>query len=166
MVTTVYAIMKHCLFKFVYQSAIVFLPVWEMVILFIAINKDLLLLCITYYSGLEILLVRSSTSQICEFVDLLFRGFILLFVQLSKNITKYLSFTIIHVFDTYFKGRRGLLAFFRWHFLQGLSFLNLAMTLPFAKLCYAFDENLIFSVTVILWKSHSKLSQNEPENIL
>ena len=102
MVTTVYAIIKHCLFKFVYQSTIVFLPVWEMVILFIAINKDILLLRITYYSGLEILLVRSSTSQICEFVDLLFRGVILLFVQLSKNITKYLITIIIHIFSTHF----------------------------------------------------------------
>ena len=32
-------------------------------------NKDLLMLCIAFYSGLEILLIQSSTSQICVFVD-------------------------------------------------------------------------------------------------
>ena len=32
-------------------------------------NKNLLMLCITYYSGLEILLIQWSTSQICVFVD-------------------------------------------------------------------------------------------------
>ena len=73
-------------------------------------------------------------------------------VQLSKNITKCLSFVIIHIFSTHFKGRRGLLALFHWHFLQGLSFLYLEMTLPFEKLCYAFEENLFFSVTIILLK--------------
>ena len=35
---------------------------------------------------------------------------------------------------------------------KGLSFLHLEITLPFAKICYAF-------------KGHSKLSKNEPENI-
>ena len=33
---------------------------------------------------------------------LLFRGFILLCVELPKNITKYLSFIIIHIFSTHF----------------------------------------------------------------
>ena len=33
-------------------------------------NKDLLMLRITYYSGLEILLIQSSISQIFMFVDL------------------------------------------------------------------------------------------------
>ena len=34
-------------------------------------------------------------------------------------------------------------------FFQGLSFLHLEITLPFAKLCYAFEEK-IFSATIIL----------------
>ena len=33
-------------------------------------NKDLLMLRITYYSGLEILLIQSSISQMFMFVDL------------------------------------------------------------------------------------------------
>ena len=33
---------------------------------------------------------------------------------------------------------------------QDLSFLHLEITLPFAKLCYAFEEKLFFSVTIIL----------------
>ena len=33
---------------------------------------------------------------------------------------------------------------------QGLSFLHLEITLPFAKLCYAFEEKLFFSATIIL----------------
>ena len=35
-------------------------------------------------------------------------------------------------------------------FFQGLSFLHLEITLPFAKLCYAFEEKLFFSATIIL----------------
>ena len=35
-------------------------------------------------------------------------------------------------------------------FFQGLSFLHLEITLPFAKLCYAFEEKIFFSVTMIL----------------
>ena len=35
---------------------------------------------------------------------------------------------------------------------QGLSFLHLEITLPFAKLCYAFEEKLFSSATIILWK--------------
>ena len=35
-------------------------------------------------------------------------------------------------------------------FFQGLSFLHLEITLPFAKLCYAFEEKNFFSVTMIL----------------
>ena len=35
---------------------------------------------------------------------------------------------------------------------QGLSFLHLEITLPFSKLCYAFEEKLFFSATIILWK--------------
>ena len=36
------------------------------------------------------------------------------------------------------------------YFFQGLSFLHLEITLPFARLCYAFQEKLFFSVTIIL----------------
>ena len=35
-------------------------------------------------------------------------------------------------------------------FFQGLSFLHLEITLPFAKLCYAFKEKLFLSATIIL----------------
>ena len=34
---------------------------------------------------------------------------------------------------------------------QGLSFLHLESTLPFAKPCYAFEKKNFFSVTIILW---------------
>ena len=33
---------------------------------------------------------------------------------------------------------------------QGLTFLHTEITLPFAKLCYAFEEKLFFSATIIL----------------
>ena len=36
-------------------------------------------------------------------------------------------------------------------FFQGLSFLPLEITFPFAKLCYACEEKKIFSVTIVLW---------------
>ena len=35
-------------------------------------------------------------------------------------------------------------------FFQGLSFLHLEITLPFVKLCYAFEGKLFFSATIIL----------------
>ena len=35
-------------------------------------------------------------------------------------------------------------------FSQGLSFLHLEMTLLLGKLCYAFEEKLFFSATIIL----------------
>ena len=35
-------------------------------------------------------------------------------------------------------------------FFQGFSFLHLEVTLPLAKLCYAFEEKLFFSATIIL----------------
>ena len=37
-------------------------------------------------------------------------------------------------------------------FFQGLPFLHLEITLPFAKLRHAFEEKLSFSATIILWK--------------
>ena len=36
------------------------------------------------------------------------------------------------------------------YFFQGLSFLHLESTSPFARLCYAFEEKLFFSATKIL----------------
>ena len=43
-----------------------------------------------------------------------------------------------------------------WHFsyliFKNLSFLHLEITLPFAKLCYAFEDKIFFSATKILWK--------------
>ena len=35
-------------------------------------------------------------------------------------------------------------------FFQGSSFLHSEITLPFAKLCYAFEEKFFFSATIIL----------------
>ena len=37
-------------------------------------------------------------------------------------------------------------------FFQGLSFLNLGITVPFAKLSYALEEKLFFSTTIVLGK--------------
>ena len=39
---------------------------------------------------------------------------------------------------------------FSIQFFQSLSFLHLEITLPFSKLCYAFEEKLFFSATIIL----------------
>ena len=44
----------------------------------------------------------------------------------------------------------GGLALFLSNFFQGLSFLYLEITLNFAKLCYALEEILFFSATIIL----------------
>ena len=37
-------------------------------------------------------------------------------------------------------------------FFHGLSFLHLEITLPFARLCYGFEEKLFFSATIIYEK--------------
>ena len=51
-------------------------------------------------------------------------------------------------------------------FFQGLSFLHLESTLPFAKPCYAFEKkNFFFCHHNFMKKGHSKLSKNEPEDI-
>ena len=50
----------------------------------------------------------------------------------------------------FLKGGREVAETFPISFFQGLSFLHLEITLPFAKLCYAFEEKLFFSVTIIL----------------
>ena len=47
---------------------------------------------------------------------------------------------------------------------QGLSFLHLEITLPFAKFCHAFEEKNFYHHNFIK-KGHSKLSKNEPENV-
>ena len=49
--------------------------------------------------------------------------------------------------QVFLKGRADT---FPMYFFQGLSFLHLEIILPFAKLCYAFEEKLFFSVTIIL----------------
>ena len=46
------------------------------------------------------------------------------------------------------RGRGG--GHFSYLFFQDLSFLHLEITLPFAKLCYAFQEKLFLSATIIL----------------
>ena len=51
--------------------------------------------------------------------------------------------------QVFFKERAGT---FPIQFFEGLSFLHLEITLLFAKLCYAFEEKLFFSATIILWK--------------
>ena len=51
-------------------------------------------------------------------------------------------------------------------FFQGLSFLHLIITLPFAKLCYAFKKNIFFFCHhKFMKKGYSMLSKNEAENI-
>ena len=40
---------------------------------------------------------------------------------------------------------------FSIYVFQALSFLHLEITLPFARLCHAFEEK-IFTATIILWK--------------
>ena len=42
------------------------------------------------------------------------------------------------------------LALFLFNFFQALSFLHLEITLPFAKLCYAFEEKSFSSTIIIL----------------
>ena len=44
-------------------------------------------------------------------------------------------------------GRAGT---FPIYLFKVLSFLHLEITLPFAKLCYAFEEKLFFTTTIIL----------------
>ena len=48
------------------------------------------------------------------------------------------------------RGERWGTDTFRIYFFQGLSFLHIEIILPFAKLCYAFEEKLFFSVTIVL----------------
>ena len=50
--------------------------------------------------------------------------------------------------QVFLKGGTGT---FPIYFFQGLSFLHLEITFPFAKLCYAFEEKK-FSATIILGK--------------
>ena len=57
------------------------------------------------------------------------------------------------------------MAVFPIWFFQGLSFLYLEITLPFAKLCYVFEEFFVFCHNNFMKKSHSKSSKNESENI-
>ena len=56
--------------------------------------------------------------------------------------------------QVFWKGVVGgeLARFIILSFYQGLLSLHLEITLPFAKFCYAFEENLFFSATIILWK--------------
>ena len=49
--------------------------------------------------------------------------------------------------QVFLKGGAGT---FPIKFFQGLSFLHSEITLPFAKLCYAFEEKSFFSATIIL----------------
>ena len=50
-------------------------------------------------------------------------------------------------------------------FFQGLSFLRLEITLPFAKLCYAFEKTNFICHHSFMKKGHFKLSKNEPEDV-
>ena len=51
--------------------------------------------------------------------------------------------------QVFLKGGAGT---FPIKFFQGLPFLNPEITLPFAKLRYAFEEKLLFPAAIILWK--------------
>ena len=68
MLPTVYAIIKNSLSLFA-KVQLYFYQFEKWLYVFTVMNKDLLMLCITYYSGLEILLIQSITRQICVFVD-------------------------------------------------------------------------------------------------
>ena len=68
MPATFYAII-NCLFKLFTKVQLYFYQFEKWLYVFVIMNKDLLMLCIAFYSGLEILLIQSSTSQICVFVD-------------------------------------------------------------------------------------------------
>ena len=48
------------------------------------------------------------------------------------------------------RGGGGGAGTFPIEFFQGLSFLHSKITLPFAKLCYGFEQKLFFSATIIL----------------
>ena len=50
-------------------------------------------------------------------------------------------------------------------FFQGLSFLHLEITSPFAKPCFAFKKIKNFCHHNFMKKGNSKSSKNEPENI-
>ena len=51
--------------------------------------------------------------------------------------------------QVFIKGKWGVDTF-PIQFFQGLSFLHLEITLPFAKLCYALEKKLFFSVGITL----------------
>ena len=63
------------------------------------------------------------------------------------------------------RGGGVLAGTFPIYFFQDLSFFNLEITLPFAELCYAFEEKKFFCHHNFRKKGLSKLSKNEPENI-
>ena len=64
--------------------------------------------------------------------------------------------------QVFLKGGRAGTFFIQ--FFQDFSFLHLEITLPFAKLCFAFEEKTFCHLN-FMKKGHSKLSKNEPENI-
>ena len=60
----------------------------------------------------------------------------------------------------------GELTLFLFNFFKVYHFYILEITLPFAQLCCAFEEKLVFFCHHnFMKKNHSKLSKNEPENI-
>ena len=63
----------------------------------------------------------------------------------------------------FLKGRE--LALFLFIFFKVYHFLHLEITLPFAKLCYVFEDKNFFCHFNFMKKGHSKLSKNEHENI-
>ena len=68
--------------------------------------------------------------------------------------------------QVFLKGWGGrVLVLFLLNFFKVYHFLHLEVTLPIAKLCYAFEEKKNFSNHNFKKKGHSNLSKNEPENI-
>ena len=59
--------------------------------------------------------------------------------------------------QVFLKGVGGDADTFPIYFFQGLSFLHLEITLPFAKLCYAFEKKNFFCHHNFMKKGHSKL---------
>ena len=51
------------------------------------------------------------------------------------------------------------------YFFQGLTFLHLEITLPFAKLLYIWRKIIFYCHHNFMKKGHSNLSKNKPENI-
>ena len=67
--------------------------------------------------------------------------------------------------QVFLKGEGGEAETFPIYFFQGLTFLHLEITLPFAKLLYIWRKIIFYCHHNFMKKGHSNLSKNKPENI-